>query len=154
MLEGSDEWLPLFTLQGELSQLLSPFSLCFLVLCLVPLLTQQPALESLGISLVLAATAGCAGKDLASATESKRAALVVLWTILFLVYYSMVLAFFIKYMTEHHLKRDLHLTSASLLFPGRVQDVSKRWTQCQSSIFHDILRMTEAQGCLCTWRCI
>jgi len=94
-----------------------PYKLYFLVFCLVPLLIQQPAVEGLSISLVLAATTGHTGKDLASTTQSKRTAPVVLWTILFLIYYGMALAFFIKYMTHHQLRRD-HLPP--FFFPGIV----------------------------------
>lgn len=87
--------------------------------CLVALLAQQPTVESLGIPLVLAATTGHAGKGLASATQSKRTALVVFWTVVFLVYYGRVLAFFIKYAIHHQLKRDQHLPPP-IFFPPSV----------------------------------
>lgn len=57
--------------QTVLTQLTLPYKLYFLVFCLVPLFTQWLTVKSLDTSLVLAATTGHAGKDLASATQGK-----------------------------------------------------------------------------------
>lgn len=79
--------------QTVLTHLTLSYKLYFLVFYLVPLFTPWLTV-SLDTSLVLAVTAGYAGKDLASATQGKSTSLIVLWAILFLLNYLYGVCFF------------------------------------------------------------